>query len=389
MAKSLNVGIVGYGFMGRAHSNAYRRVNQFFDVAYEPVLKAVAARTRGRAEDFAHRWGWQRVETDWRRLVEAPDIDIIDIASPNNTHHEITLAAAAAGKMILCEKPLAMNLAQGREMTEAVEKSGRPNMVWFNYRRVPAISLARQMIEEGRLGKVFHYRATYLQDWTISPKVPVGGPGTWRLDHEVAGAGVSGDLSTHNIDTAIWLNGPISRVSGMTEIFIKDRHRADGSAARVEIDDVCTFLARFANGSNGTFEATRYARGRKNKNSFEVNGEKGSIYFDLEDMHQLQYFNHDDAGHVQGWRTILVTGAEHPYMANWWVPGCVIGYEHTFVNALADFLKGLEKGERVRPDFRDALETQAVADAVLESARTEKWVCPESGLGRVGAGGGP
>ena len=388
MAKSLNIGIAGYGFMGRAHSNAYRRVNQFFDVAYEPVLKAVAARTRDKAEDFAHRWGWQRVETDWRRLVEAPDIDVIDIASPNNTHHEITLAAAAAGKMILCEKPLAMNLTQGREMTEAVDKSGKLNMVWFNYRRVPAISLARQIIEEGRLGKVFHYRATYLQDWTISPKVPVGGPGTWRLDHEVAGAGVSGDLSTHNIDTAIWLNGPISRVSGMTEIFIKDRYRADGSAARVEIDDVCTFLARFANGSNGTFEATRYARGRKNKNSFEVNGEKGSIYFDLEDMHQLRYFNHDDAGHVQGWRTILVTGAEHPYMANWWVPGCVIGYEHTFVNALADFLKGLEKGERVRPDFRDALETQAVADAVLESARTEKWVNPESGLGPVGAAGG-
>ncbi len=378
MPKPLNIGIVGYGFMGRAHSNAYHRVNQFFDVAYQPALKALAGRNREKAQAFASRWGWQRVETDWRKLVEAADIDAIDISSPNNTHHEIALAAAAAGKMVLCEKPLAMSLKQAREMTQAVEKSGKPNMVWFNYRRVPAIALAKQMIDEGKLGKIFHYRATYLQDWTISPKVPVGGAGTWRLDRDVAGAGVSGDLSTHNIDTALWLNGSIARVSGMTEIFIKDRQRPDGRPARVEIEDVCTFMARFRNGSNGTFEATRYARGRKNKNSFEVNGEKGSIYFDLEDMHQLQYFNHEDAAPVQGWRTILVTGAEHPYMANWWVPGCVIGYEHTFVNALADFLKGLEKGERVRPDFRDALETQAVAEAVLQSARTEEWMSVEN-----------
>jgi predicted dehydrogenase len=376
VSKKLNIGMVGYGFMGRAHSNAYHRVVQFFPVAYEPVLKAVAARSRGKAEAFAQRWGWQRVEDDWRKLIEAPDLEVIDICSPNNTHHEIALAAASAGKIVLCEKPLAMNLAQAREMTRAVEQAGKANMVWFNYRRVPAIALAKQLIAEGRLGKIFHYRASYLQDWTISPKVPVGGAATWRLDKEVAGAGVSGDLSTHNIDTALWLNGSMARVCAMTEIFIRDRRRPDGTPARVEIDDVCTFLARFANGSNGTFEATRYARGRKNKNSFEVNGEKGSIYFDLEDMHQLQYFSHDDPAHLQGWRTILVTGAEHPYMANWWVPGCVIGYEHTFINALADFLLALEKGERVRPDFRDALETQAVAEAVLESAQSEKWVSP-------------
>jgi predicted dehydrogenase len=376
MARPINIGMIGCGFMGRAHSNAYHRVSQFFDIAYQPVLKALAGRSRENAQAFANRWGWQRVETDWRKLVESPEIDVLDICSPNNTHREIALAGAAAGKMILCEKPLAMDLAQAREMTRAVEKSGKPNMVWFNYRRVPAITLARNIIEEGRLGKIFHYRATYLQDWTISPKVPVGGMATWRLDKEVAGAGVSGDLSTHNIDTALWLNGPVASVCGMTEIFIKERRRPDGSPVRVELDDVCTFLARFSNGSNGTFEATRYARGRKNKNSFEVNGEKGSIYFDLEDMHQLQYFSHDDPSHLQGWRTILVTGAEHPYMANWWVPGCVIGYEHTFVNALADFLKCLEKGERARPDFHDALETQAVAEAVLESARRQEWVSP-------------
>jgi len=378
MTKKLNVGIVGCGFMGRTHSNAYHRVNQFFDVAYQPVLKALADNMKERAEEFARRWGWQRVETDWRKLVEAPDIDLVDICTPNNTHGEIALAAAAAGKMILCEKPLAMNLAEARAMVQAVEKSGRPNMVMFNYRRVPAIALAKQIIDEGKLGRIFHYRATYFQDWTISRNVPVGGLANWRLDKNVAGAGVSGDLSAHNIDTAIWLNGSVAEVSGMTEIFIPDRKRPDGSPARVEIDDVCTFLARFANGSNGTFEATRYARGRKNKNSFEVNGEKGSIYFDLEDMHQLQYFNHEDPAHLRGWRTILVTGAEHPYMGNWWVPGAVIGYEHTFVNALADFLQGLEKGERVRPDFRDALETQAVIEAVLESARTRQWVKPQS-----------
>ncbi|MGH9325484.1 MAG: Gfo/Idh/MocA family protein [Terriglobia bacterium] len=370
--------MVGHGFMGRAHSNAYLRVNQFFDVAYKPMLKAVAGRDRGNTEAFARRWGWERTETDWRKLVESPDVDVIDICSPNNTHSEIALAAAAGGKIILCEKPLAMDLDEGRQMTAAVERAGNPNMVWFNYRRVPAITLAKQIIDEGRLGRIFHYRATYLQDWTISPKVPIGGAATWRLDKQVAGTGVSGDLSTHNIDTAIWLNGPVIEVCGMTEIFIKDRLRPDGSPARVEIEDVCTFLARFSNGANGTFEATRYARGRKNKNSFEINGERGSLYFDLENMHQLQYYAHEDPPHLQGWRTILVTGAEHPYMANWWVPGCVIGYEHTFVNTLADFLKSLEKGERARPDFRDALETQAVTAAVLESARSGKWEAPEA-----------
>ena len=368
--------MIGYGFMGRAHSNAYRKVNQFFPVATRPVMKAAAARSAGELRSFADNWGWESTETDWRRLVDRKDIDAVDICSPNNTHLEIALRAAANGKMVLCEKPLAMNAAEGKKMVAAVEKARVPNMVWFNYRRVPAIALARQILDEGRLGKVFHYRATYLQDWTISPEVPLGGRALWRLDRAVAGAGVSGDLSSHNIDTALWLNGSIRSVAGMTEIFIKERPVQDqpGKRRKVEIDDACTFLARFANGSNGTFEATRYARGRKNKNSFEINGEKGSIYFDLEDMHQLQYFDHDDPAHLQGWRTILVTAFEHPYMKKWWVPGCVIGYEHTFINALADFLAGLESGEPARPTFRDALETQRVCDSVLESARTHKWV---------------
>ncbi len=373
--KKLNIGMIGYGFMGRAHSNAYRKVNQFFTLDYQPVLKAACARKADKVKAFAENWGWESVETDWRRLIERKDIDAIDIGSPNDTHREIAIAAAQAGKMVLCEKPLAMNVAEGREMTEAIEKAGVPNMVWFNYRRVPAIALAKQMIDEGRIGKVFHYRAKYLQDWTISPDLPQGGAGLWRLDIDVAGSGVTGDLLAHSIDTAIWLIGGVDKVTAMTETFIKERSMQDepGVTKPVGIDDACAFLARFKNGALATFESTRYARGRKNQNTFEVNGELGSIYFDLEDAHQLQYYNHNDDAHVVGWRTILVTDSGHPYMKHWWVPGCVIGYEHTFINALADFLEGLQTGKPVRPNFRDALETQYVCDAVLKSAKTGVW----------------
>ena len=360
--------------MGRAHSNAYRKVNNFFDLEYQPVLKAVCARSAEKLQAFADNWGWESVETDWRRLVERDDIDVIDIGSPNVTHHDIVMAAAEAGKMVLCEKPLAMNAEEGRAMTEAVEKAGVPNMVWFNYRRVPAIALAKQLVDEGRIGRVFHYRATYLQDWTISPDLPQGGEGLWRLDADVAGSGVTGDLLAHSIDTAIWLIGGVEKVCAMTETFIKEReHQVTGDRTEVKIDDACAFLARFKNGALATFESTRYARGRKNYNTFEVNGEHGSIYFDLENAHQLRYFDNRLDQHVHGWQTILVTDAEHPYMDHWWVPGCVIGYEHTFINALADFLKSLEGGEPVRPNFRDALETQYVCDAVLKSAAAEAW----------------
>lgn len=373
--KKLNIGLIGYGFMGRAHSNAYLKVSRFFDLEYQPVLKAVCARSADKVKAFADNWGWESVETDWRKLVERDDIDAIDIGSPNNTHRDIVLAAAKAGKMILCEKPLAMNAAEGLEMTEAVEKAGVPNMVWFNYRRVPAITLAKQFVDEGRLGRVFHYRAKYLQDWTISPDLPQGGAALWRLDADVAGSGVTGDLLAHSIDTALWLIGGVDRVCAMTETFIKERPLQDdpGTVKSVTIDDACAFLARFKNGALATFESTRYARGRKNQNTFEVNGEFGSLYFDLEDAHQLQYFDHRNDSQSRGWRTILVTDSDHPYMGHWWVPGCVIGYEHTFINALADFLGGLASGVPVRPNFRDALETQYVCDAVLDSAKTETW----------------
>ena len=376
MAKPLRIGLVGYGFMGRAHSNAYRQVNQFFELEHRPVLAAACARNEAKLKAFADNWGWESTETDWRRLIDRPDIDAIDIGSPNNTHSEIALAAAAAGKMVLCEKPLAMDGAEARRMTQAVEQAGVPNFVWFNYRRVPAIALAHQVVQEGRIGRPFHYRAQYLQDWTISPDLPLGGATLWRLDADVAGSGVSGDLVAHSIDTAMWLNGPITSVTGMTEIFVKERALQDdpSQTKAVTIDDACQFMCRFANGSLGLFESTRYARGRKNYNTLELNGEKASVYFDLEDPHRLQYYDHGDVGHLHGWRGIHVTGFEHPYMKNWWVPGCTIGYEHTFINSLADFLKGLETGVPSAPTFRDALHTQLVLDAVLESARTGRWI---------------
>lgn len=375
MAKPLRVGIVGYGFMGRAHSNAYRQVNRFFDLETRPVLQAACGRNEEKVRAFAANWGWESVETDWRKLVERDDIDAIDICTPNSSHRDIALAAARAGKMVLCEKPLAMNGAEAREMTEAVERASAPNLVWFNYRRVPAIALAKQTVEEGRLGTVFHYRAQYLQDWTISPDLPMGGATLWRLDADEAGAGVTGDLISHSVDTALWLNGPISSVVGMTEVFVKERAVQDNPAQRraITIDDACQFLCRFANGSLGLFESTRYARGRKNYNTLEMNGADGSVYFDLEDPHRLQFYDHGDPDHLQGWRSIHVTGFEHPYMKNWWVPGTTIGYEHTFTNTLADFLKGLETGVPAAPTFRDALRTQLVLDAVLESARTGRW----------------
>lgn len=382
MAKQLRVGMIGYGFMGRAHSNAYKRLNDFFDVEHRPVLKAVAARNQQKLKEFADQWGYERIESDWRRLVEADDIDLIDIVAPNNLHKEIAIAAAEAGKMVLCEKPLAMDVAEAQQMTDAVEKANVPNMAWFNYRRVPAIALAKQVVDEGRIGRPFHYRATYLQDWTIAEDVPQGGAALWRLDSKAAGSGVTGDLLAHSIDTAMWLNGPITRVTAKTETFIKERTHTDtGEVQPVGIDDACMFLAEFANGSMGTFESTRYARGRKNYNTFELNGADGSVYFDLEEPEYLQYFEYlqKQSGkkiedHLTGWRKVHVSNFEHPYMDRYWVPGTTIGYEHTFLNALADFVIGLETGKPVQPDFRNALQTQRVCDSVLESARTGQWL---------------
>jgi predicted dehydrogenase len=372
--KKLNIGMVGYGFMGRTHSNAFRQINPFFNLPYETVLKAICARDEAKVKPFADQWGYESTETDWRKLIERKDIDVIDIASPNDTHMEIAIAAAAAGKMVMCEKPLGRNAAESIKMVEAVEKANVPNMVWYNYRRAPAVTLAKQMIEEGKLGKIFHYRAKFLQDWTISADLPQGGAGLWRLDVNVAGSGVTGDLLAHCIDTAMWLNGPIEKVTGMTETFVKERHHAiTGKTEKVGIDDASLFLAKFSNGSLANFEATRYARGHKALNTFEINGEHASIAWDLHDLHRLQYFDHRDESRTRGWRSIHVTDGDHPYMNKWWVPGTQIGYEHTFVHQAADFVDGLVSGKPASPTFREAYATDLVTDAVLKSAKSGQW----------------
>ncbi|MEN1678379.1 MAG: Gfo/Idh/MocA family oxidoreductase [Planctomycetota bacterium] len=376
MTEALRIGLIGCGFMGRAHSNAYNRVANFFDTPIKPRLAAVCSRDAAVTQAFADKWGYASTETDWRRLIGRDDIDAVDICVPNNLHAEITSAAAAAGKAVLCEKPLAMNAAEGEAMCEAVEAAGVPNMVWYNYRRVPAVMLAKQLIDEGKLGRVYHYRANFLQDWTIAEDLPQGGAALWRLDSAAAGSGVTGDLLAHCIDTAMWLNGPIDDVSAMTETFVKQRvHQSTGDVQPVTIDDACAFLCHFENGSLGLFESTRYARGHKALYTLEINGQHASLRWDLHDLHRLEYFSHADEGRLRGWRSIHVTDHDgsQPYMDKWWVPGLQIGYEHSFVHQVADFLEGLATGRPAGPTFRDALETQRVCDAVLRSATERRW----------------
>ena len=372
--RHLNIGLVGYGFMGRTHSNAFLQAARFFDLPWKPVLKAVAARNPDRVKAFAANWGYESYDTDWRALVARRDIDVIDIASPNDTHHEIAIAAAKAGKMVMCEKPLGRNAKEASAMVSAVEAAGVPNTVWYNYRRVPAVTMIKQLLDEQKFGRIFHYRANFLQDWTISSDLPQGGEGLWRLDVSVAGSGVTGDLLAHNIDTAMWLNGPIAEVTAMTETFIKERkHNLTGKVEPVGIDDASAFLARFENGSLGLFEATRYARGHKALYTLEINGEHASASWDLHDLHRVQYFDHSDEGRVRGWRNIHVTDGDQPYMKHWWVPGLQIGYEHTFTHQFADFVQAAAKGDSPAPTFRDGLATDRVTDAVLQSARSRQW----------------
>ena len=372
--KTLNIGLVGYGFMGRTHSNAFLQAPRFFKLPLKPVLKAVAARNTERVKTFADNWGYESYETDWRKLVDRKDIDVIDIASPNDTHHEIAVAAAAAGKMVMCEKPLGRNAAEAEAMVRAVEKAGVANTVWYNYRRVPAVVLIKQLLEEGKFGRIFHYRANFLQDWTISQELPQGGEGLWRLDIDVAGSGVTGDLLAHNIDTALWLNGPISEVVAMTETFVKERkHTLTGKMQPVGIDDASAVLCRFANGSLAMFEATRYARGHKALYTLEINGEHASAAWDLHDLHRLEFFDHKDEGRVRGWRSVHITDGDHPYMKHWWVPGLQIGYEHTFIHQFAEFVEAAAANRGLSPTFREGLATDYVTDAILKSAKTRSW----------------
>ncbi|WP_372639035.1 Gfo/Idh/MocA family protein [Fodinibius sp.] len=373
--KELRIGLIGCGFMGRTHTNGYKRVNDFFpEVEYRPVLKTVCARTEEKVRDFADQWQYESIETDWREVVARDDIDAVDICTPNSTHEEIAVAAAEAGKMVLCEKPLARDVEEGQRMVDAIEKAGVPNTVWYNYRRVPAVSLIKNIIDSGKLGRIFHYRANFLQDFTINPDVPQGGEALWRLDKDVAGSGVTGDLLAHCIDTAMWLNGGIRDVSAVAETFVKERvHQETGKQEKVEIDDACIFHCHFDNGSLGLFEATRYARGHKALYTLEINGENASLRWDLHDMNRLEYFDYEDDPEVRGWSSIHVTEGEQPYMDKWWVPGLSIGYEHTFVHQVADFLTSLAEEEPCSPTFREAQETQKVCEAILDSASSGSW----------------
>ncbi|MFZ5825450.1 MAG: Gfo/Idh/MocA family protein [Bacillota bacterium] len=372
MARELKVGLIGYKFMGKAHSHAYKDVALFFDPPVVPTMEALCGRDEAGVRAAAEKYGWNTVETDWRRLIERPDIDLVDISTPNYNHAEIAIAAARAGKHILCEKPLAMNAAEARAMLAAVQEAGVVHMICHNYRYAPAVQLARKLITDGTIGQIYHWRATYLQDWIMDPQFPL----VWRLQQEQTGSGAHGDLAAHIIDLARFLVGEITEVAGLLETFIKERP-VEGSPeqrAPVTVDDASLFLARFEGGAVGTFEATRFAGGNRNGNRFEINGSKGSIRWDLENMNNLQVYFHDDPPSLQGWRTINVTEPVHPYVANWWPPGHIIGYEHTFVHLVYELLCGVAGGYSPAPDFMDGLRNQLVLEAVARSAGERRWV---------------
>jgi predicted dehydrogenase len=379
--KQVRIGMVGYKFMGKAHSHAFRDIPFFFDTDVVPVLQAIAGRDEQGVRQAAEKMGWASYETDWRRLIERDDIDVIDIVTPNNTHAEIAIAAAKAGKHIICEKPLALTLEQSLEMLEAVKKAGVVHMICHNYRFAPAVQFAKKLIEQGRLGKIYHIRATFLQDWLMDPNFPL----IWRLRKEVSGSGTHGDIGAHIIDLARFLVGEFSEVVGMMDTFIKERPLGDmdinlkgrvedGKWGEVNVDDASAFLARFENGALGVFEATRFSRGNRAGNRFEINGERGSIRWDMENMNNLQVYLEDDEPGLQGFRTINCTEVEHPYAGAYWPAGHIIGYEHTFINLLVEMMDGISKGYSPAPNFEDGVRNQAVLEAVEQSVRTGKWV---------------
>ncbi len=373
----IGVGLVGYRFMGRAHSNAYRQLPRFFDVDPAPRMAAICGRDEAGVREAAGSLGWESYETDYRRLIERDDVGLVDVVTPGNTHREIVLAALEAGKHVICEKPLANSLAEAREMLNAARNAGTINTVCFNYRRAPAVQLAKKLIDEGRLGTIRHWRSTYLQDFIMDPGFPL----IWRLKKELAGSGALGDLGAHSVDLAHFLVGGISEVAGMTETFVKERplEGSSGETGEVTVDDAVAFLARFENGAVGTFEATRFAAGRRNKNAFEINGSRGSVAFDLERMNELEVFFVDDDADARGFRTVNVTEPEHPFAGAWWPPGHIIGYEHTFVHTIKDLLDGIKTGTSPAPTFEDAYRCQAVLDAVERSVAGGGWARPETG----------
>jgi predicted dehydrogenase len=355
---TLNIAMVGSGFIGKAHSNAFRQVGHFFDSPYKLHLKALCGRSPAKAEAAAAQWGWDETATDWRQVVGRKDIDVVDIAVPNALHAPIAIAAAEAGKIVWCEKPLATSLSEAEKMAAAAR--GVANLVWFNYRRIPAVAFARQLLDEGRLGQIFHYRALYLNQSGNDPTKAAA----WRYKKSEAGTGAAGDLLSHLVDLALYLNGTISQLSAMMHTFASQR----------DVDDATLLLTRFANKSIGSFEATRYGVGHQNRNSFEINASKGMLRFSLDDMNGLEYSDVTERANLQGPRRIIVTGPNHPYWENFWKPGHPIGYEHTFIATLADFLASMARGETFHPNFENALEVQRVLDAAEHSAKSGVWV---------------
>jgi predicted dehydrogenase len=382
----IGVGLVGYKFMGRAHSNAYRQVAAFFpDLEPRPIMRAICGRNEDAVSKVAAQFGWQGYETDYHTLVTRDDIGLVDVSTPGYLHKDVVLAALEAGKHVLCEKPLANTLDEAQEMLTAAKKAGTINVVNFNYRRVPAVVFAKQLIDEGRIGEVRHWRAVYLQSWLNDPKTPLA----WRLKKELAGSGALGDIGAHILDLSLYLLGPVTKVVGTLDTFIKERpvevQNSGGSGlsweagtemGEVTVDDSTTFLARFANGATGTFEATRLATGRRNFNSFEINGSKGSIVFNLERLNELQVYFEDDASGVQGFRTINVTEAVHPFTGNWWPAGHIIGWEHSHTHVVHDVLEGIRTGVNPAPSFEDGFRVQAALDAVERSNASGTWETP-------------
>lgn len=384
--RQLNIALIGYKFMGKAHSFGIDAAPFFFKNGVKPVKKLICGRTEHLVKQAAEEFGWEWYCTDWREALERDDIDIIDIATPTVNHKEIAIAAAKSGKHIFCEKPLAMNAAEAKEMYETAEKYKVKHMLGHNYRRVPAIAFAKKLIEEGKLGEIYHFRGVYLQDWIMDPDFPA----IWKLDKSVAGSGPHGDLNAHIIDLARFLVGEIDKVVGMQETFIKKRPKAvveeklstmltaEGDEAKKEyvdvtVDDTTAFLAKFKNGAVGTFEATRFAGGRKNHERIEINGSKGSLVFNFERMNELEFWSKEDDLEVQGFRTILVTEGVHPYISNWWPAGHVIGYENTFVNEFADFFQNIQEDTMPHPNFFDGWKNNQVLDAVTKSIETGTW----------------
>jgi predicted dehydrogenase len=376
LMRRLAVALIGTNFMGRAHSNAWSQVAKFFPSPVEPRLAIACGRERERTDTFARRWGWTESAVDWRAVVERPDIDVVDISVPTHLHRDIAVAAARAGKHVFCEKPLATSAEEAGEMLEAAKRSGVVHAVNHNYRRVPAVMQAKRLIDEGRLGRIFHWRGAYQQDWIVDPAFPL----TWHLRRETAGSGPHADLNSHSVDLAQFLVGPIATVSCMTTTFVKRRplpgagsatFSAGAAAAEmgeVTVEDASLMQVEFENGALGSFEATRFATGRKNRNAFEIYGSAGALAFDLERLNELEFYDGSDASDRRGFRTVLATESEHPYIARWWPPGHLIGYEHTFVHAVADFVEAVRGKVPATPDFADGLRTMAVLDAGLRSA---------------------